>query len=213
MLKILTKRDTFPDPHYASKDGLLAIGGDLSVKRLIDAYENGIFPWYSEGEPILWWSPEPRCVIFIDELKVSRRLKRAIKNTKITVTFNKAFKDVINLCARVHTVKHSATWITKDMIDAYINLFNARYCISAESWLEDKLVGGLYGVYINKVFSGESMFSIMDDAAKIAFVKLAEYLKTLGCKVIDCQLPSEHMMRFGAKLIPRRMFIELLKNG
>lgn len=212
MLKHPNNITIFPDPNYAPDDRPLAIGGNLSVTTLIDAYSNGIFPWYSEGEPILWWSPNPRCVIFLNELYVPKRLKRIIKNSEITVTFNKAFNKVIQSCRRIHKTKSSSTWITEDMIDAYIKLFNSGYCISVESWFRDTLVGGLYGVFINKVFSGESMFTEMDNASKIAFIKLAEYLKTLGCKMIDCQMPSEHMFRFGAKLIPREEFIRLLKS-
>lgn len=211
---ILNKNSkAFPDPELAGQEGLIAIGGDLSPQRLIEAYKNGIFPWYSEGEPILWWSPNPRCVLFLNELHVPKRLLRKIRNSPIKVSFNQAFREVIESCAKIHKIKDSGTWITKEMIEAYVKLFEMGYCISAESWLDNRLVGGLYGVYVNKVFSGESMFSLISDASKIAFVKLTQYLKDRGCKIIDCQQPSEHMLRFGAKLIPRRDFIKILKKS
>ncbi len=215
MISFLKGNTPFPDPESANDDGLLAIGGDLTVERLIKAYSSGIFPWFNEGSPILWWCPNPRCVLFIDEIKISSRLKRRMRNSGITVTFNTAFAEVIKYCSVVHKTKKDSkgTWITKSMIDAYINLFNHGYCLSAESWYKGKLVGGLYGVYINNVFSGESMFTLMKDASKIALIKMAEYLSAKGCKIIDCQIPSEHMIRFGARLIPRKEFLGFLNNS
>jgi len=213
MLKFLKKDDPFSNPTYAPADSPLAIGGDLSLNRLVDAYKKGIFPWFSEGEPVMWWSPDPRCVIFKENLKISKRLARKIRNSGINVTFNKAFSDVINRCAHIHRIKDGGTWITNSMIKAYIKLFEAGYCISAESWFGDKLVGGVYGVYINNVFSGESMFTIINDASKIAFVHLANNLFKNGCKLIDCQIPSEHMINFGATLIPRELFLNLLQSS
>lgn len=212
MVVFLKTNETFPDPRFAPDFSPLAFGGDLSIERLLAAYKNGIFPWFSEGEPIMWWSPNPRCVIFKEDFYISKRLERKIRNSKIKVTFNKAFKDVIENCAKIHTINKSGTWITQSMIEAYVKLFDAGYCISAESWLEGKLVGGVYGVYVNNVFSGESMFTVINDASKIAFATITINLFEKGCKLIDCQTPSEHMFNFGAKLIPRTIFLNLLKN-
>lgn len=209
---LLTKEIIFPSPFLAEKDGLLAIGGDLSPDRLINAYYNGIFPWYSEGSPILWWSPDPRFVIFIDKFHIPKRLKRLYKQKKFRTTVDENFEEVIKNCAMVHKTKNGGTWITEDMISAYIELHKKGFAHSVETWHEDKLVGGLYGVTIGSVFSGESMFSIEDNASKIALIALYEHLKSKNFKMIDCQTISKHLKQFGALPISRTEFIKLLRK-
>ncbi len=197
----------FPPPDLADPDGLLAIGGDLSVPRLLSAYRQGIFPWYSQQDPILWWCPDPRLVLYPGELHVSRRLKRTIRQERFTVTFNEAFDQVIRQCASIRRDRGEDTWITEDMIQAYTVMFEQGWCRSAEAWLEGRLVGGLYGVKIGRVFFGESMFSAARDASKVAFVSMVERLKARGTMLIDCQVPTGHLAAFGARLIPRMRFL------
>lgn len=207
---LLTEAYTFPSPCLAEKDGLLAIGGDLSVERLIIAYKMGIFPWYSKDSPILWWSPDPRYVIFLDKFHIPKRLLRIYKKNEFTFTINKCFERVIENCSLIHTQKDGSTWITDDMISAYIDLHKEGYAHSVETWQKDRLVGGLYGVSTGKIFSGESMFSILPNSSKLALVFLWEYLKQLGFILIDCQVKSAHLMQFGAEPIPRSKFLKLL---
>jgi len=207
---LLTEAYTFPSPCLAEKDGLLAIGGDLSVERLILAYKMGIFPWYSKDSPILWWSPDPRYVIFLDKFHIPKRLLQIYKKNEFTFTINKCFKRVIENCSLIHTQKDGSTWITDDMISAYIDLHKEGYAHSVETWQKDRLVGGLYGVSTGKIFSGESMFSILPNSSKLALVFLWEYLKQLGFILIDCQVKSAHLMQFGAEPIPRSKFLKLL---
>ena len=205
---ILTDELIFPDPELAEPEGLLAVGGDLSPERLILAYKNGIFPWFDPGEPILWWSPDPRLVLFPDELHVPKRLLRNMRREPYTIKVNEAFKQVMIGCKETR----EKTWITDEMVEAYTTLHKMGYAHSIEAWDGDRLVGGLYGVLIGKVFSGESMFTRAKDASKIAFVKGVELLKGLGVKLIDCQVETGHLMRFGARPIPRQTFIKLLKK-
>jgi len=201
----------FPSPRLASADGLLAVGGDLTPERLLLAYRLGIFPWYSDGDPILWWSPDPRLVMFPKELKVSKSLKKIIKQNRFHVTVDNAFEQVIRSCAHVRLMKHEGTWITDDMIEAYAKLYEAGFAHSVETWYEEKLVGGLYGLSLGKCFFGESMFSCISNASKVAFVKLAEYLQKLSFDMIDCQVATDHLLRFGAREIPRDRFLNQLE--
>ena len=210
----LDKEDIwFPDPYNAPGDYPLAIGGDLSPERLIFAYSLGIFPWYSEGEPILWWSPDPRMVLFPDELKISRSLKKVLKNKGFEVKFNTAFEEVIKNCATVKRKGQDGTWLTPEMIEAYIRLHKLGFAHSVETYLDGKLVGGLYGVAIGGAFFGESMFHKVSDASKVAFVHLVNRLKEKGFDIIDCQQSTPHMARFGAREIPRKEFLDIISKS
>ena len=193
-------------------NGLIAIGGDLSLPRLLNAYQHGIFPWFSEGEPILWWSPNPRMVLFHDALKISNSLKKTLKNKPFDVRFNTAFRQVISACSHTPRAGQPGTWITQDIIEAYCTLHNAGYAISAECWQDNTLVGGCYGVKIGKMFYGESMFHLVTDASKVAFVHLVQKLKSEGVGLIDCQMKTAHLARFGAKEISRDDFIDNLSS-
>ncbi|MCH9674174.1 MAG: leucyl/phenylalanyl-tRNA--protein transferase [Gammaproteobacteria bacterium] len=199
--------DAFPDVAFAldEPEGLLAIGGDLSPARLLAGYRRGIFPWYSEGQPILWWSPNPRAVLVRDELVVPRSLKKRVRQNRFRCTFDQAFEAVIRGCAAPRR-DEPGTWITDEMLDAYCRLAALGIAHSVECWRDDQLVGGLYGVALGEVFFGESMFSKESDASKIAFLELCKAPFAL----IDCQQPSSHMMRLGAREIPRQQFVELL---
>jgi leucyl/phenylalanyl-tRNA--protein transferase len=204
----LSKRLSFPPPHLAIKEGLLAVGGDLSPERLLLAYRNGIFPWYSPGEPILWWSPDPRLVLYPDELRISRSLHKVIKRKTFQITFDKSFDSVIQACADAKRSYGEGTWITDEMKTAYCELHRQGYAHSAEAWQGDTLVGGLYGLAIGRAFFGESMFSRVSNASKVAFVTLVENLKRLKFSLIDCQVRTDHLIRFGAREVPRKVFLE-----
>jgi len=210
---LLSDTIEFPPPHLASEDGLLAVGGDLSQKRLLLAYRMGIFPWFSNNEPILWWSPDPRFVLYPHEIKVSKTLKKVIKKDMFSVTMDLAFNEVINQCAQVRLGKNQGTWIVKDMIDAYCNLHESGFAHSVEVWLQGDLVGGLYGVSLGMCFFGESMFTLVSNASNVGLVKLVEHLKELSFDLIDCQVPTEHLIRFGARQIPRMRFLNQLKKS
>ena len=210
---LLSDRIAFPPPHLARGDGLLAAGGDLSQKRLLLAYSMGIFPWYSESEPILWWSPDPRLVLYPNEIKVSKSLKKILKNKIFSVTIDQAFNQVINCCAKVRLQNNEGTWIDEDMIKAYCGLHESGFAHSVEAWYEGELAGGLYGVSLGKFFSGESMFTRVNNASKVAFVFLVEYLKKLSFDIIDCQVSTEHLINFGAREIPRNDFLKQLENA
>ena len=203
----------FPDVDNALRDpdGLLAIGGDLSEQRLLDAYRNGIFPWFNEGQPILWWSPDPRCVLFPEELKISRSLAKRVRNQHFHVTFNQAFTEILEGCATARKGVED-TWITNDIKLAYLNLHKTGYAHSIECWQEGQLVGGLYGIAMGKIFFGESMFSWKPDASKVALVELSRQLQEKKFKLIDCQVHSQHLQRLGAKPIHRNMFVQLLQH-
>lgn len=207
----LTDDLIFPPPALAEDNGLLAIGGDLSAERLLLSYSEGIFPWYCEGDPILWWSPDPRLVLIPQELKVSRSLRQTLKRGTFRITFDTAFGSVIRHCASVHGHKDGDTWITRDMIDAYISLHELGYAHSVESWHEGELSGGLYGVAVGSSFFGESMFAKKNDASKAAFVTLVEQLAQWNFTLIDCQITTTHLKRFGAREVPRGDFLEMLK--
>lgn len=195
----------FPNPELADEDGLLAVGGDLSAERLILAYQNGIFPWFSDDDPICWYSPHERCVIYPGKLKVSKSMKQVLKNGGFKVTADKAFGKVIANCAKIPRKDQPGTWITKEMQEAYINLHQLGWAHSIEVWQNDTLVGGLYGVAINKVFCGESMFSLVSNASKIAMIFLCQQS---DFELIDCQLPNDHLLSLGAEMIDREEYME-----
>ena len=203
----------FPPPEDADTDGLLAVGGDLSVKRLLLAYQTGIFPWYTEETPILWWSPDPRLILEPKDLKVSGSLQRIIKKGVFKVTMDQAFTDVIKGCAQTERPGQEGTWIVDEMIAAYCDLHEAGFAHSVESWQDGNLVGGLYGVSIGSAFFGESMFSRVNDASKVAFVHLALLLQSWHFTLIDCQVTTKHLLKFGAREIPRSEFLERLKKA
>jgi len=209
----LTDKLIFPPAELAEENGLLAIGGDLSSKRLLLAYRNGIFPWYSEGEPILWWSPSPRLVIFPAELKIPRRLARLIRQGLFSITMDMAFKQVITACAYTDNRLEKGTWITDDMIVAYCLLYDMGYAHSVECWLDGKLAGGLYGISLGSVFFGESMFSEQPNSSKVALVYLIKKLQEWSFELIDCQMKTEHLMQFGAREIPENEFQKLLTKN
>ena len=208
----LTKELVFPRPELADYSGLLAVGGDLSVERLVLAYSMGIFPWY-EGNTIRWWSPAPRLVLFPKELIISRSLRQTIKKDIYHITTNAAFEDVIRNCATITRNGEDGTWITDDMIEAYIRMHKAGYAHSVEAWDGDELVGGFYGVIMGKAFFGESMFSKKTDASKVAFATYTVKLAEKGFELIDCQVTSAHMKRFGAREISRPEFMKYLENA
>ncbi|RZM23669.1 MAG: leucyl/phenylalanyl-tRNA--protein transferase [Pedobacter sp.] len=198
----------FPNPELADPDGLLAIGGDLSIARLLLAYENGIFPWYSEDDPICWYSPHERCVIDPDGLKVSKSMRQVLKKGLFRVTYNEAFAEVITTCALIGRKDQPGTWITEEMQEAYINLHEQGFAASVEVWHDNKLAGGLYGVVVNDVFCGESMFSLMSNASKTALIWLCS---TGRFSLIDCQLPNDHLLSLGAEMISREKYMQYLK--
>ncbi len=209
----LSARLAFPPPALADESGLLAVGGDLSPERLLLAYSLGIFPWYSEGLPILWYSPDPRLVLEAGDLVVSRSLEKTIRRGRYRVTLDTAFDRVIRACAAVPRPGQQGTWITEDMERAYGLLHELGYAHSAETWLDDQLVGGLYGVSLGTAFFGESMFARADDASKVAFVTLVEQLVRWGIDLVDCQVHTEHLARFGAAEWPRERFLSRLADA
>ena len=195
-----------------SPNGLLCAGGDLSAERIVEAYSHGIFPWFSEGDPILWWSPDPRMVLFPDELKVSRSLRKSVAHGGYETRFDTSFRAVMEACAAPRDGQ-GGTWIVPRMIDAYSALHQRGFAHSVESWRDDELVGGLYGVSLGKVFFGESMFTREPDASKVALVKLVERLKAAGYRVIDCQQATPHLASLGAREIPRAEFSQLVRES
>lgn len=208
----LPDQPAFPPAERAERSGLLAVGGDLSPERLLAAYREGIFPWYSEGEPLLWWSPDPRFVLFPRELRVSRSMQQFLKKQPFRITFDHAFRSVIAACRKPRPGQ-DGTWITQEMQEAYIALNDLGYAHSVEVWHEESLVGGLYGVSIGHTFFGESMFSTRANASKAALVTLVSGLQELRFDLIDCQVESPHLESLGARLIPRREFRSLLKES
>ncbi len=204
----------FPDVASAMRepDGLLAAGGDLSAPRLLYAYTHGIFPWYDEGQPILWWSPDPRCVLKPDQLHVSRRLARSIRQSSLTLTFNQSFEDIVLACAGPRR-QQRGTWITDEMIHAYKRLHEDGWAHSVEVMDGDRVVGGIYGLAIGRVFFGESMFSHVSNASKMAMLGLCRILSEHGFELIDCQVTSGHLVTLGAETIPREDFVAILKSA
>ena len=203
----------FPTPEYADPSGLLAVGGDLSSERLLEAYRLGIFPWYSEDQPILWWSPDPRLVLDLNDFKLTRSLRKTIKRGIFQVTFDRAFTDVIRACASVPREGQRGTWITPEMQEAYIQLHGLGFAHSVESWFDGQLTGGLYGVSLGKAFFGESMFHRRSDGSKVALAALVERLKKWNFHFIDAQMTTEHMLRLGANEMPRRIFLKRLASA
>jgi len=210
---LLSEALTFPPTHLASEGGLLAVGGDLSLDRLLLAYRRGIFPWYAEDEPILWWSPDPRLILHPNDIRVSKSLKRTIKRGMFQVTMDKAFEQVIRACAGVRRETGESTWIVEDMIRAYCRLYENGFAHSVEAWFEGKLAGGLYGVSLGGCFFGESMFARVSNASKVAFVHLARQLSAWSFALIDCQVTTDHLIRFGAGEVSRPTFFKLLDES
>lgn len=205
----------FPNINDADDDGLLAIGGDLSTERLLLAYRSGIFPWYSDGQPILWWSPNPRMVLYPNGLKVSKSMRQLLRKDIFRVTFNTEFEKVIHHCAKANRNDQDGTWITNEMQEAYIELHKKGIAKSVEVWQDETLVGGLYGIDLgslgqHKVFCGESMFSLVSNASKFGFIKWVQYLESQKYDVIDCQVHTAHLESLGAEMISRNEFISLL---
>ncbi len=209
----LTDEIVFPPPDLAEDEGLLAIGGDLSEQRLLLAYSMGIFPWYSDCSPILWWSPDPRLILLPEGLKISRSLRQTIKKGIFEVTMDRAFDSVIRNCASAQRKDERGTWITDEMIEAYILLHNSGYAHSVESWVDGEIAGGLYGVALGSAFFGESMFARKSNASKVAFVTLVQQLHRWEFSLIDCQINTLHLRSFGAHEIPRKEFLKMLKTA
>lgn len=202
---------TFPNPLQADDYGLLAWGGDINPDRLLCAYKKGIFPWYNEEDPVLWWSPNPRLVLYPHKVKISKSLQKSLK--KFDVHFNENFEEVVTKCRDVRLQKGERSWIHDLVIQSYTELFQRGFGMSAESYLEGKLVGGLYGVVMGKVFFGESMFQTHSDASKVAFVKLCKKLEAENFEVIDCQVKTDHLLSLGAELIDRSDFLQILQKS
>ncbi|MEO8771593.1 MAG: leucyl/phenylalanyl-tRNA--protein transferase [Ferruginibacter sp.] len=211
-MNMLNREIKFPPVEDADEDGFLAIGGDLSPARLLAAYRNGIFPWYNEDDPICWWSPDPRCVLFPAKLHVSKSMKKIINDKYFSFTTNHCFEKVMRSCKAVKRIGQDGTWIQEEMVEAYTNLHKLGYAHSAEAWQNDELVGGLYGIRIGKIFFGESMFSTVSNASKFAFIQFVQQLKQEGIQLIDCQQETKHLMSLGAEMIGRAVFIEILNQ-
>lgn len=211
LLSAIAKDVRFPPVEQASPEGLLAVGGDLRPERLLEAYRHGIFPWYNDDQPILWWSPDPRTVLFPEKLHISRSLKRSLRLGGFTVTLDTCFRDVMEHCAGPRPqYPDGGTWITDAMLEAYTGLHELGYAHSVETWKEGELVGGVYGVALGGAFFAESMFTLVDNASKVALVCLVRQLQAWGFRIIDCQQSSPHVMRFGAEEISRRTFLDHL---
>ncbi|TDD78522.1 leucyl/phenylalanyl-tRNA--protein transferase [Flavobacterium caseinilyticum] len=202
----------FPPVSEASWDGILAIGGDLSSERLQLAYKSGIFPWFEDGEPIMWWSPNPRMVLFLDELIVSKSMRNILNRNVFKVTFNQNFRDVISNCQNIERDGQNGTWITNDMIEAYCKLHESGIAKSVEVWQDEVLVGGLYGIDLGNIFCGESMFSKVSNASKVAFIALVNQLKLENYKLLDCQVYNPHLESLGCREIERSDFMKILKS-
>ena len=209
---LLSEQLEFPPVNLANKNGLLAIGGDLSAERLILAYKSGIFPWYNQGEPIIWYSPNPRMVLFPKNLKISKSMKQTIRKNEFRVTFNENFSEVISNCKNSYREGQGGTWITNEMQQAYLNLHKLGLAKSVEVWDGNELVGGLYGIDLGHIFCGESMFSKVSNASKLAFIFLVQQLEKENYKLIDCQVYNEHLESLGAEEISRAEFLTYLKK-
>ncbi len=210
-LFFLTDALEFPPVDTANSDGLLAVGGDLSSERLLLAYQQGIFPWFDKDSIILWWSPDPRMILYPKEIKISKSMRKVLRDKRFRITKNTCFKEVLEYCSSVDRVGQDGTWITEQMKMAYLNLHEKGIAQSYEVWEGDKLVGGLYGIDLGHVFCGESMFSLTSNASKFAFIKLAQELQEKEYKIIDCQLHTDHLESLGAQEISRIEFLKLLK--
>ncbi len=211
-LYLLSDALEFPPERMANAEGLLAVGGDLSPERLLKAYKNGIFPWFNEDALILWWSPDPRMVLFPKQIKISRSMRKVLESSKFNLTKNICFEKVLDYCAKVERVEQEGTWITKNMKEAYIKLHEKGFAHSYEVWEGDTLVGGLYGIDLGHVFCGESMFSLVNNASKFAFILLAQELGSKNYELIDCQVYTAHLESLGAEEISRTKFMNILKR-
>lgn len=209
----LTDNLLFPPVDTATEEGIVAIGGDLGTERLLLAYRNGIFPWFNEDEPIVWWSPDPRFVLYPQRLKVSKSMQTVLNNGKFRFTINRAFTQVIQQCKTTYRKGQGGTWISPAIQDAYTQLHLLGHAHSAEAWFNGELVGGLYGVKIGKVFFGESMFSKISNASKFAFIKYVQQLKIEGVSLIDCQVYTEHLESLGAEMIERKKFLRIITDN
>ncbi|SHG51475.1 leucyl/phenylalanyl-tRNA--protein transferase [Flagellimonas flava] len=209
-LFFLGDRLEFPSVSQANEDGLLAVGGDLSPERLLLAYKNGIFPWFNDDALILWWSPDPRMVLYPREIKISKSMRKVLRDGQFTLTQNTCFEKILEHCAKVERRDQDGTWITPNMKSAYLELFDRGFAKSLEVWEGDILVGGLYGIDLGHVFCGESMFSLRPNASKFAFIQLAQQLEAKKYRLIDCQIHTPHLQSLGAKEIPREEFMEAL---
>ena len=203
----------FPDPEGANEMGIVALGGDLSAERLLNAYHLGMFPWFSEGEPVMWWSPDPRFVLFPADLKVSKSMRPYFNQHKFTVTYDRDFQAVITSCQEAYRPGQSGTWITADMVDAYCRLHELGFAHSVEVWKGDDLVGGLYGIALGRIFFGESMFAKASNASKFGFISLVRRLHERNYTLIDCQQETSHLASLGARAIPRSTFLDYLHNN
>ena len=203
----------FPDPAMADPSGILAVGGDLSAQRLFKAYQKGIFPWFNEDDPIVWWSPDPRMILFPSEVKVSHSMKKILREKKFTVTLDRDFEAVITHCKMQKRAGQKGTWITQEMLEAYLLLHEQGYAHSVEVWKDDALAGGLYGVSLGGFFAGESMFSKTSNASKVAFITLARILEKLQFRMLDCQIYTAHLASLGAKEISREQYLEELERS
>ena len=208
----LSRELYFPPVYRASPEGIVAIGGDLSPERLMLAYHSGIFPWFEDDEPILWWSPPERMVLFFDELKISKSMRNVLNRNVFTVTFNTAFREVIANCRDIKRDGQHGTWITPDMTEAYCRLHEMGFAKSVEVWHDGELVGGPYGIDLGQIFCGESMFAKAPNASKVAFIALAKQLQAEGYKLLDCQVHNDHLESLGAREIDREDFLEILKS-
>ena len=211
-MNYLTAALFFPPVTLTNSAGILALGGDLSPERLHLAYKSGIFPWFEDGEPITWWSPNPRMVLFLDELVISKSMRNILNRNVFTVTFNQNFRDVISNCQNIKRDGQNGTWITNDMIEAYCKLHELGIAKSVEVWQNEKLVGGLYGIDLGNVFCGESMFSLVSNASKVAFITFVNQLKAANYKLLDCQVYNPHLESLGCREIDRTDFMEILKS-
>lgn len=211
-MHLLTDQLFFPPINSANPDGVLAVGGDLLPERLILAYKSGIFPWFNPGEPIIWWSPNPRMVLFLDELVVSKSMRKTINKNVFEITFNQDFRGVISHCQKIKRYGQRGTWITNDMIEAYCKLNEMGVAKSVEVWKNKELVGGLYGIDLGNIFCGESMFSKVSNASKIAFIALVNQLKMDNYLLLDCQVYNEHLESLGCREIERDAFLKILNT-
>jgi leucyl/phenylalanyl-tRNA--protein transferase len=210
---MLNSELVFPDPQKANPDGLLAVGGDLTPTRLLLAYESGIFPWFSPPDPLLWWSPDPRCVIFTDKVKVSKSMRNVLNRNEFEITYDQDFLGVMSGCRSVERPGQDGTWITSEILEAYSNLHDLGMAHSVEAWYNGELVGGLYGVSIGKMFCGESMFANRSNASKVALIYLCRRLSSWGFELIDCQIYNDHLGSMGAQHISRAEFLKKLDQA
>ena len=203
----------FPDPRLAPNEGLLAYGGDLNPNRILKAYRMGIFPWYSEGDPILWWSPNPRLILYPQNLKISKSFRRVLRNKEYEVKFDNNFEAVMRKCGEIPRKEQDGSWIVEEMVEAYCELHNMGFAHSVEVYMDSELVGGLYGIAMGRAFFGESMFSLRPNSSKIALKALSDVLSENGYDFVDCQVVTEHLLRMGAEVVSRDRFLDMLEDS